>query len=331
MYNLINTTKLCKELEMQEHYTTKGKHLTYQERKLIYKWHNEKKSNREIARLLGKSPQTINNEIKRGKVKQKIRKDTYSYIYHFDFAQNRYLKKRLKSVKKTMLTKELINDINHYNKNKISPEMMVKRYNVKASISTIYYWIHTGKLPKNVKLLYSRKKKKQKVIHTKGINTIGKSIEERPEYINNRLCYGHYEIDTVILAKEKSPCLLTMVDRKSRQTIIRLISSKSSLDVNKALSDILKKYEVKSITSDNGREFARLSDVFNKNHIYYAHPYSSWERGTNENHNRLIRRWLPKGTKKTTHEEVVFIEHWINSYPKKILNYMTPREISLGG
>ncbi|VQU74120.1 IS1239, transposase [Streptococcus pneumoniae] len=81
-----------------------------------------------------------------------------------------------------------------------------------------------------------------------------------------------------------------------------------------------------STTADNGTEFNRLSDVFSKEHIYYAHPYASWERGTNENHNRLIRRWLPKGTKKMTPKEVAFIEKWINNYPKKCLNYKSPRE-----
>ncbi|MEK6185657.1 hypothetical protein VS837_29060, partial [Klebsiella pneumoniae] len=66
-------------------------------------------------------------------------------------------------------------------------------------------------------------------------------------------------------------------------------------------------------------------------HIYYAHAYSSWERGSNENHNRLIRRWLPKGTKKTTPKEVAFIENWINNYPKKCLDYKSPSEFLLGG
>ena len=71
--------------------------------------------------------------------------------------------------------------------------------------------------------------------------------------------------------------------------------------------------------------------VFSKKHIYHAHPYASWERGTNENHNRLIRRWLPKGTKKTTPKEVAFIENWINNYPKKCLDYKSPREFLLAG
>ncbi|HHQ7282578.1 TPA: IS30 family transposase, partial [Streptococcus pneumoniae] len=86
-----------------------------------------------------------------------------------------------------------------------------------------------------------------------------------------------------------------------------------------------------SITADNGSEFKRLSEVFPEEHIYYAHAYSSWERGSNENHNRLIRRWLPKGTKKTTPKEVAFIENWINNYPKKCLDHKSPSEFLLGG
>ncbi|MGT2624995.1 transposase, partial [Streptococcus thoraltensis] len=74
-----------------------------------------------------------------------------------------------------------------------------------------------------------------------------------------------------------------------------------------------------------------LSEVFDPEHIYYAHPYASWERGTNENHNRLIRRWLPKGSKNATQKQVTFIENWINNYPKKVLDYKTPREVLYAG
>ncbi|KYA76497.1 transposase [Streptococcus pneumoniae] len=101
---------------------------------------------------------------------------------------------------------------------------------------------------------------------------------------------------------------------------------KLSIVVNQALKLILKQHKILSITADNGTEFNRLSDVFSEEHIYYAHPYASWERGTNENHNRFIRRWLPKGTKKMTPKEVAFIEKWINNYPKKCLDYKSPRE-----
>ncbi|AJD71940.1 transposase-like protein, IS1239 [Streptococcus pneumoniae] len=124
----------------------------------------------------------------------------------------------------------------------------------------------------------------------------------------------------------KNYCLLVLTDRRTRHQIIRLIPNKSAEAVNQALKLILKQQQILSITADNGTEFNRLSDVFSEEHIYYAHPYASWERGTNENHNRLIRRWLPKGTKKTTPKEVAFIENWINNYPKKCLNYKSPRE-----
>ncbi|HEL0097613.1 TPA: IS30 family transposase, partial [Streptococcus equi subsp. zooepidemicus] len=100
----------------------------------------------------------------------------------------------------------------------------------------------------------------------------------------------------------------------------------SASSVNKALKTILRDYQINSITADNGAEFSRLAEVFDPDHIYYAHPYSSWERGTNENHNRLIRRWLPKGSKNATQQQVAFIENWINNYPKKLFNYKSPKE-----
>ncbi|MDS8037805.1 IS30 family transposase, partial [Streptococcus pneumoniae] len=146
------------------------------------------------------------------------------------------------------------------------------------------------------------------------------------EAINLRLENGHYEIDTVLLTRAKNYCLLVLTDRKSRHQIIRLIPNKIADVVNQALKLILKQHKILSITADNGTEFNRLFDVFSEEHIYYAHPYASWERGTNENHNRLIRRWLPKGIKKMTPKEVAFIEKWINNYPKKCLDYKSPRE-----
>ncbi|WP_164403512.1 IS30 family transposase, partial [Streptococcus canis] len=77
---------------------------------------------------------------------------------------------------------------------------------------------------------------------------------------------------------------------------------------------------------DNGTEFSRFAEVFDSEYIYYAHPYSSWERGTNKNHNRLIRRWLPKRSKNATQQQVAFIENGINNYPKKLLDYKSPKE-----
>ncbi|MDV5976365.1 IS30 family transposase, partial [Streptococcus canis] len=154
----------------------------------------------------------------------------------------------------------------------------------------------------------------------------GKSIEERPTSINNRENSGDFEIDTVIQTRAKNESLLTLTDRRSRYQMIRLIPDKSASSVNQSLKSILKVYQINSITADNGAEFSRLSEIFDPDYIYYAHPYSSWERGTNENHNRLIRRWLPKGSKNATQQQVAFIENGINNYPKKLLNYKSPKE-----
>lgn len=202
----------------------------------------------------------------------------------------------------------------------------------KISTSTIYYWINKGffGLKRSV-LNYARKRKKKEKEEVKRVRILGKTIEERLKEINNREEVGHYEIDTVILRKEKGQCQLTLTDRKSRYEIIRLIEDKTVKSVNKALKEVLKEYEIKSITANNGLEFARLYEVFDYENIYYAHPYSSYERGSNENHNRLIRRFLPKGTKNTTQQRVAFIEDWINNYPKKLFNYKTPFEVFLIG
>ncbi|MGQ7395482.1 IS30 family transposase, partial [Streptococcus suis] len=213
-----------------------------------------------------------------------------------------------------------------------SPEMMVRTKDINVGISTIYYWIHKGYLGLTKKdMLYPRKGRAAKKQASPNFKPAGKSIEERPEVVNLRLELRHYEIDTVLLTRARNKCLLVLTDRRSRYQIIRLIPNKSAEAVNQALKIVLKEFQIKSITTDNGSEFSRLSEVFPEEYIYYAHPYSSWERGTNENHNRLIRRWLPKGTTKTTPKEVAFIENWINNYPKKCLGYSSPREFLIGG
>ncbi|CZD10420.1 IS1239 transposase [Streptococcus pneumoniae] len=272
---------------MQDNYTTKAKHLTIDSRRLIERWKKEGKSNREIASLLGKAPQTIHTEIKRGTVRQCLGKGRFKEVYSADYAQQSYENNRKRSVKKSSLTKELKEKILHYHNQKFSPDKKQASTNFKPA---------------------------------------GQSIEQRSEAINLRLENGHYEIDTVLLTRAKNYCLLVLTDRKSRHQIIRLIPNKSAEVVNQALKLILKQHKILSITADNGTEFNRLFDIFSEEHIYYAHPYASWERGTNENHNRLIHRWLPKGTKKMTPKEVAFIEKWINNYPKKCLNYKSPRE-----
>ena len=151
--------------------------------------------------------------------------------------------------------------------------MMVKAKGVNVGISTIYYWIHHGKLGLTKQnLLYPRIGKTVKKQASLNFKPAGKYIKQRPKAINLRLENGHYEIDTVLLTRAKNHCLLVLTDRKSRHQIIRLIPNKSAESVNRALKLILKQHHILSITADNGVEFHRLSDVFSKEHIYYAHP-----------------------------------------------------------
>ncbi|VKN35360.1 IS1239 transposase [Streptococcus pneumoniae] len=231
---------------MQDNYTTKAKHLTIDSRRLIERWKKEGKSNREIASLLGKAPQTIHTEIKRGTVRQCLGKGRFKEVYSADYAQQSYENNRKRSVKKSSVTKELKEKILHYHNQKFSLDKKQASTNFKPA---------------------------------------GQSIEQRPEAINLRLENGHYEIDTVLLTRAKNYCLLVLTDRllvltnrKSRHQIIRLIPNKSAEVVNQALKLILKQHKILSITADNGTEFNRLSDVFSEEHIYYAHPYASWER-----------------------------------------------------
>ncbi len=236
---------------MQNYYTPKSKHLTLTERRMIECWLQEGLSNREIARRLAKAPQTIHNEVKRGQVRQQVRKGKFEVIYSADFAQKAYQNNRKRSVKQVSLTKGLKEKITHFIEQKYSPEMMVKSKGIPVPISTIYYWIHHEHLGlTKADMLYPRQEKAKKKHASPNFKPAGKSIGERPESINKRENIGDFEIDTVIQTRAKNKCLLTLTDRKSRYQIIRLIPDKSAFSVNQALKAILKDYQMNSITAD---------------------------------------------------------------------------------
>jgi IS30 family transposase len=218
---------------MQDNYTSKGKHLTESERQLIERWHNkEKLSNREIAYRLGKALQTIHNEIQRSTVQLK-RKTKYSA----KIAQESYETLRTHSKRSTKLTSQLDEQISKAVQNKISLEVIHQEIKAVVCLRTLYNWIASGALSVAYHdLLYPqyRKPKKQRMTQPKHI--LGLSIEERPESINERSEYGHWEID--ILTKEKGECLLTLTERKTRLEIIRLIPDKTTLSVNQALREM---------------------------------------------------------------------------------------------
>ena len=159
------------------------------------------------------------------------------------------------------------------------------------------------------------------------------SIDNRPEHIELRLEAGHTEGDLMIGIGQKSG-LATLVDRKTRYVYIRKIPDRKSKTVTQIFAQIFNnqpKYLSRTMTYDNGMEMANhkwLSDETGID-IYFAHPYSSWERGTNENTNGLIRRFLPKGTdfRDVSDKRIQEIQDNLNNRPRKVLGFRTPNEM----
>ncbi len=159
------------------------------------------------------------------------------------------------------------------------------------------------------------------------------TIDKRPDVINQRKRLGDFETDLIVGRKNKG-AILTIIDRLSRYCIISKLNGKGSQEVKETLVQALEQYhgQKHSITSDNGNEFMlhqEISETLNIKY-YFAHPYASYERGSIENLNGLIRQYIPKG--KTfdgiTQEEIQQIEDKLNSRPRKILNYLTPKEFN---
>lgn len=166
------------------------------------------------------------------------------------------------------------------------------------------------------------------------------SIENRPEYINNRSTFGHFEIDTVVgTNRGKHECLLTMTERKTKYEMIFKISSKTSENVVSKINQIKifmnNHYNkiFKSFSTDNGSEFSDFLGIIkdSKTAIYFCHPYCSGEKGTNEKQNSMIRYFIPKKTllENFSCEDINKIVNWMNNYPRKSLNYKTPLEALL--
>ena len=158
-----------------------------------------------------------------------------------------------------------------------------------------------------------------------------------PKEIDTRKEFGHWEADSVTGSKKKEEaCILTIVERQTRMAIWIKVDDHSAESVMKAFELTLKSYGekardvFKTVTTDNGSEFARLAELDEQGiKAYFAHPYSSWEKGTNECHNKMLRRFIPKGKPINDYpaEEILFFADIINCLPRKILGYQTPEQL----
>jgi len=202
---------------------------------------------------------------------------------------------------------------------------------------TLYNYADLGLLPiENIDLPEKLKRNTKSSSTRKNRKILGKSIEERPETVNLREEFGHWEIDSVLgKKKDTKPAIMTIVKRKTRMSLWIKIKDHSSMAIDEALQSLVnrfgtKKSEVfKSITGDNGSEFANLSNIENNGISVYFHPYTSCEKGTNECHNKMLRQFIPKGKSIDDYsaEDILFFSDVINELPRKILNYHTPEEL----
>ncbi|MCH8942234.1 MAG: IS30 family transposase [Bacteroidetes bacterium] len=197
-------------------------------------------------------------------------------------------------------------------------------YQDKADSGNLYKHLRTGN--NKYKKRYGKHKNRKIVIKNKV------SIDERPDIINNKQRYGDWEIDTIV-GKEHKGAIVTLVERKSNFILIRKLKSKNAAHLATETIRLLApyKYLVHSITSDNGVEFAKHEYISKKLNaeFYFAHPYSSWERGLNEYSNKLIRQYIPKKTNFDDYNtmDILTINDKLNNRPRKLLNFEKPIDI----
>lgn len=297
----------------------------------------------EIARLLGRHRSTICREMKRGtvdQVQEKNGKRVYYKAYFADSGQRAYETRRQNCTYRKLdyCSESFIEQLEEALKTRVrlhSVDSFVQTYKTAhpeeliLSTKTVYRYIKEGllavkpiDLPKMVSI---RRRSKQSTKTNK--KTLGKSIEERPESINDRSEFGHWEIDLVLGKKTRGESVvMTLVERQTRYAVGVKLADKQAETINSAVNHLLIEYPIISITADNGSEFSLLSDL-EKVEIYFAHPYSSHERGTNENFNGLLREFLPKGmslNSLSTNELNQYLTS-INERPRRAHNYKSAK------
>lgn len=311
----------------------------------------------EIADAIGHKYHTVWHEIRKGTVKQLDSQLMEHHVYKADYAQmvsRNNMSNRGRDLK-IGSDHGFVAYIEDMVKNKrYSPEALLLHaknegltFKTSLCCKTIYNYFDMG-LFLNVTChdLPSKKgpaKKKKRDSDVALNNTKGRSIEERDLAVLERSEYGHWEMDTVVGGQGKGrSCLLVLSERMSREEIILRLRDKRSLSVVHALDTLERRYgskgfreKFRTITCDNGVEFLDNEGIErscltkgSRTILYYCHPYAAYERGTNENINRLIRRFFPKGINfdTVTARQVKMVEDWINNYPRRILGGISSRQ-----
>ena len=345
----------------QENYNTEKrekKHLKEKDRYQIEALLKGKKKVREIAEIIGCSKRTVEREIKRGEVTQLTSEYEYVRVYKADAGQ------RVHEERARNKGRPLKIGYNHAYAQRITELICVEKYSPDAANAqcrkesggeqavctrTLYSYIWNGlfyglgseALPRKGKRRAGNRVQHRRVALN---NTTGRSIEERTEAINERQEEGHWEMDTVVGGPGTKACLLVLTERKNNLELIFKLAEKTQSAVVRLLDRLEHKMgaarfrEVfKSITCDNGCENLNAAGMERsalsrkqRTTVYYAHPYSAYERGANEGANVMIRRFVPKGTDiaELKREDVKRIAHWMNHYPRRKFDYASAFERS---
>lgn len=330
----------------------KFNHLTKTQRLQLESYLKINLTKKEISKLLGVHISTIYREIKRGTYKHLTTNLTTENRYSSDMAEMKYranLKEKGQELK-------IGKDINYAKyiesriiKNKLSPlavlgEIKHKqlKFNISICVNTLYKYIYNGvfeHLTMANLTMKSRKKRYKKLVQKRAPK--GTSIEKRPQEINNRNTFGHWEMDCVCGSTKTT--LLVLTERLTRKEIIRKMPNQKAASVIKEINKLEKeigckrfKQLFKSITTDNGSEFADYFNLeksiytkANRTKLYYCHAYCSSEKGTCERINREIRRLIPKGIDINifSKQQIQKVENWINNYPRQIFNFSSSNEM----
>lgn len=312
---------------------TTFRHFDLHDREKIEQWRTQQKTLRWIARALGRSVSSISDEIRRNKVK-----GTYDAVKaeHKAYVKRSSSKIQCMKVARDPTLREYVETKmrSHQSPEGISGRLKHITNELQyASIKAIYKFVKSPYGRQIEKNLYSRAvKKKGGPRRDKPVTIDGRTmIDERPKYIEKRLHFGHFEADFIESGKDGKGSLLVVVERKTRYPWLRYLENRDTQTVNRAIQELLAGIPIKTLTIDNDISFQKhekLSVMIGAD-IFFCHPFASHEKGTVENRNKAIRRYIPKRADLSGYSEeyVRWVEDLLRNRFMKCLKYHTPQEI----
>jgi transposase, IS30 family len=308
-------------------------HLTSEQRYTISAMLAQNHPQNQIALAIGKDKSVISRELKRNS-------DQRNGLYKSDLANRKYKQRQEQKKRSVVFTTTIKKYVEDGLNNEFSPEQINGRAKLDGvpcvSHECIYQYIwkdkkQGGYLFEKLRHTGRKYRKRGDSKDKRGILKDRVSIDKRPSIVDEKVRFGDLEIDTVI-GKNHQGALLTINDRVTRLVWIKLLDGKHSEPLTEATIQALLplKQQIKTITADNGKEFARHQEIAKELNVnfYFAKPYHSWERGANENTNGLIRQYFPKGSsfENVTHQQVADVQNKLNNRPRKKLGYFSPNE-----